>query len=213
MTLEERADARNAVGNSRRAPTPTSSITVAFSDGGCLNTEPGPGAIELTVEATNADSQLAAWLTDDWWATLIQFWADRAVIIHIAPTPGALLNPVVAYQLVMLRRVVPNWRLVGHAYVDDVITDEAVTEVAGSCYHEIRFLDRARAEPSPSDRCSWAPALDELFGRIRKEQTRLGKVTPILVRLPLGRTPAKIDTSPPTHALADVPAPAVETNP
>jgi hypothetical protein len=144
--------------------------------------------VQLTIECTNEAMEFASWLTDDWWATVIQHWADRVVTVHIAPTPTALLHPVLLYQLAMVRRVEPRWRIVGQAFVDDIITDDAVAELAQSPYHEVRFRDSPRVVAPPSDRVSWTPTIEDLFGRLRRDQERLDRSTPILVRLPADRT-------------------------
>ena len=186
MDLEEYGEARNATQNNRHGPREQVKILAAFGGDGKLPPEDASGPVELTIEATDSDLDVASWLTDEWWAEVIQRWADRRVTLHVAPTPAALLHPVLLYQLAMLRRVTPTWRLVGQGYVDDVVTDEAVTELAGSPYHEVRFTEQYRPGVPAPERRSWTVALEELFGRIRREQMRVGALTPILVRLPLG---------------------------
>jgi hypothetical protein len=187
MTLHEREDARSEIEHRRQAPIAPAHVVAAFGAEGKLDHVSDAKALTVTIECTNDAMELASWLTDDWWATLMHHWAGRAITIHIAPTPTALLNPVLLHQLTMLRRVAPNWRIVGHAFVDDVITDEAVSELAQSPYHEARFRDCSRVPAPPSDRSSWTPAIEDLFARVRREQTRLGRTMPILVRLPADR--------------------------
>jgi hypothetical protein len=186
MDLEEYSEARNATQNNRHGPRKPVRILVAFGGDGKLPPEDASGPVELTIEATDSDLDFAPWLTDEWWAEVIQRWGDRPAAVHVAPAPAALLHPVLLYQLAMLRRVTPTWRLVGHGYVDDVVTDEAVTALAGSPYHEVRFTEQYRPGVPAPERRSWTVALEELFGRIRKEQMRIGAFTPILVRLPSG---------------------------
>jgi hypothetical protein len=205
MTLHEREDARSEIEQRRKAPVAPAHVVAAFDGAGKLDHAPDAKALTVTIECTNGAMELAYWLTDDWWATLMHHWADRAITIHIAPTPAALLNPVVLHQLTMLRRVAVSWRIVGQAYVDDVITDEAVTELAQSPYHEVRFSDCARVPAPPSDRSSWAPGIEDLFGRLRREQIRLGRTMPILVRLPADR-PEASSICPQVNEGATVPA-------
>ncbi len=183
MTLPERETARSEIEHSRQAPIAPAHLVVTFGAEGKLDHASDAKNLTVTIESTNDAMELASWLTDDWWATLMHHWADRVITIHIAPTPAALLNPVLLHQLTMLRRVAPSWRIVGYAFVDDVITDEAVTELAQSPYHEARFRDCPRVPAPPTDRSSWTPTIEDLFSRLRREQTRLGRTMPILVRL------------------------------
>jgi hypothetical protein len=183
MDLDGHSEVRRATEGSRRAPSEPTRIVAAF-DNGALGEDIERGPIVLTIEATSNDSGLAPWLDDIWWTEVIQRWADCQVTVCIAPTPGALLHPVVLHQVEMLRRVVPDWRIIGKAHVDDVASDDDATRLAGSPYHEVRFIDQVHPGAAPSDRCTWKLTLEELFGRIRSEQSRLGVTLPVLVRLP-----------------------------
>jgi len=184
MDLEACAEIRRATQRSRRGPREPVQVIATFGGEGGLGNDVPMGPVELTIEATNTKLEIAPWLADEWWTEVIQRWADCPVTVHIAPTPGALLLPVVLHQLQMLRRVTPSWWLVGHAYLDDLPTEDAVAELVKSPYHEVRFIDQPRWGAPERDRFSWAPPLEELFARIRREQTRLGTTAPVLVRLP-----------------------------
>lgn len=184
MDLEERAEIRHATQRTRRRPRKTVHVLAAFEGNGSLGDDVAPAPLELTIEATNARLEIAPWLVDEWWTEVIRRWADCPVTVHISPTPGALLHPVVLHQLQMLRRVTPSWRLVGHAYADDVPTEDAVAEFVKAPYHEVRFTDQPRWGTSQGDRFSWTPPLEELFARIHREHSRLGTTAPVLVRLP-----------------------------
>lgn len=184
MDLEERAEIRHATQRTRRGPRKTVHVLAAFESDGSLGDNVAPAPLELTIEATNTKLEIAPWLVDEWWTEVIRRWADCPVTLHISPTPGALLHPVVLHQLQMLRRVTPSWWLVGHAYVDDLPTEDAVAELIKGPYHEVRFTDRPRWGPPQGDRFSWTPPLEELFARIRREHSRLGTTAPVLVRLP-----------------------------
>ena len=197
MDLDDHSEIRRATEGSRRAPSEPTRI-IATYDNGALGADIERGPIVLTIEATNGDSGLAPWLDDIWWTEVIQRWADCHVTVCIAPTPGALLHPVVLHQVEMLRRVVPDWRIVGHAHVDDVASDDDATRLAGSPYHEVRFIDRPRPGTAPSDRCTWKLTVEGLLGRIRNEQSRLGVTLPVLVRLPA--TPPEAAPSSPASA-------------
>ncbi|MFQ5495167.1 MAG: hypothetical protein ACE5EX_07275 [Phycisphaerae bacterium] len=187
----------------RRPPEAPTQVVAAFADPGetlpqCGESSPvsgdgmsdddaSTGPIELTIEATNAEKELAPWLDDDWWTERIQRWAGRRVTVLFAPTPAALLHAVVLLHVEMLRRVVPEWRTVGYGYVDDVPL-YAVPALAGSRYDEVRLVDQLRPGYANSDRRVASLTMDELIGWLREEEIRLGVNTPVLVRLPSGRT-------------------------
>jgi len=167
----------------RRAPGEPLYVVVPFGGIGHLPERGDTDDVELTIEATNADQELAVWCEDDWWTDVIVRWADCRVTVRFSPTPGALLHPVILYQLEMLRRVTPNWRLIGYGYRDDVTSFNDVAAIARSWYHEVRFIDQPRPGLVAADRFGSAARLDELFGRVRRAQVDVGMTTPILVRL------------------------------
>jgi len=186
MDLSAQREIRCSVESQRQAPHEPARIVAAYEDGG-IGSDVQSGPILLTIEATNTQGELAAWLDDGWWTDVIEQWADCAVTVAIAPTPGALLHPVVLHHVEMLRRVAPGWRLIGHVYGDDLATDEEVRHTANSPYHEVRVFDQRRPGFSPVGQ--GAPVtVDELFGRIRREQSKTSRTRPALVRLPAGPT-------------------------
>jgi hypothetical protein len=138
---------------------------------------------DMYLEVTNSEGAVAEWFNDFWWTELLERWASEPVTLHIAATPGALLDPTVLHQLEMVGRVAPRWRMVGHAYRDAVSTDDHVRTLATTPYHEVRFTDEPHTMDGASDgHGGWS--VGELFGRIRGEQTRVTTRHPILVRLP-----------------------------
>lgn len=183
----------------RRPPRPPVDITARFDADGVLGPDLLPSLSTLIIEATGPAGEPAAWLDDSWWTDVIQVWGEEAISIHFAPTPGALLHPVVLHQVDMLRRVVPWWRVLGFAYHDDIRTDEQITALVRSNYDEVRFFDAPRPDGSFNGLNSVENAsrngsarvrpLAELFGAIRFEQTRLGCTRLILVRLPASAAP------------------------
>ncbi|MCH7885239.1 MAG: hypothetical protein IIC01_08320 [Planctomycetes bacterium] len=198
MAQDTRSQLRNETERRRRAPPEPTHVLATFDHGGQLGGDTTHGPIELAVEVTDPDGKLADWFDDNWWTEVLQRWGDDPVTLRMAPTPQALLHPTVLHHLEMLRRVAPRWRIVGHAYVGDVASDEAVATAAGSAYHEIRFLDRPRPGASASDRADWQLPLAELFGRIRQAQIEMNATAPILVRLP-GEAAGPAPTPPPTQ--------------
>ena len=184
MSPDARNQARSSTERRRRAPSEPTHVQIPFDHDGKLGDDMPHGPIKLALETTDAEGTPADWFDDLWWTEVVQRWGDDPVTLHIAPTPAALLNPIVLHQLEMVRRVAPGWRVVGHAYTDDISTDEAVATAAGSAYDEIRFLDRPRPGASQSDRHNWQLSLGELFARIRRAQAEMNAAAPILVRLP-----------------------------
>ncbi len=168
----------------RQAPAAPCRLTIGVDADGSLG-DIAPGAsLELTLETTDADGEIATWFDDCWWTEFIDRFGEKKLTIHIAPTPAALLHVVVLYHLDMIYRVAPQWRVVGHAYRHDLCDAKAVAALARSAYHEVRFFDQDRPGTMRSDRCLMGAGLDEIFGQIRREQTRLDRTTPVLVRVP-----------------------------
>ncbi|MGD2109505.1 MAG: hypothetical protein PVI86_08940 [Phycisphaerae bacterium] len=188
MDLEAQREVRRAVESRRQAPRQHAEILAAFENGRILDNG-NTGPILLTVEATNAEGDVAPWLDDLWWTGVIRRWADSAVTVLFAPTPGALLHPVVLHHAEMLRRVEPGWRVVASAYRDDISGIAEISRVARSPYHEVRFFDQDRpGTPTSIEEYDRAIGLDELFGQIRREQVRFDRRQPALVRLPAARS-------------------------
>ncbi|MHC4696143.1 MAG: hypothetical protein ACYTFA_05300 [Planctomycetota bacterium] len=198
MNSNEPTAVREATQKMRQPPREPIRITASFDGNGELDEGLLVGPIELTIEATNLDGDLAPWFDDYWWIELIERWGDQPVTLHIAPTPDAVAHPVVLHQMEMVSRVASRWRMVGHGYRGDISTDDAIELLAASPYHEVRFIDQGRPDgPIPARRGRFDLAIEDLFGRIRREQIRIGATRPVLVRLPSGAE---------THT-AEVPAP------
>ena len=186
MDIRKQADARRATQRLRRAPQDTAEIVVPFDSQGRMDDANPQGSVLLTVEVTNPEGELADWFDVDWWSETISAWGNLAVTVRIAPTPSALLHPVVLQSMMMLRRVVPQWRLVGLASGSELLTDDAVEQLATSAFHEVRFTPTL-PEDSLMPEHGNPLTIDELFGRIREFQVRKHRTHPILVRLPAGK--------------------------
>lgn len=212
--LEHAASARErAAAQSRRLRPPGASrLEVRFDEVRVIGDEPQGCPGEILLDATNGEAMIAPWLTDDWWMELVVRWADDPLAIHVMPTPGALLHPLVLSQVEMLRRVVPGWRLIGHAELRAVDSEVAANTIAASPYHEIRVHDDVRSsdrdrsvdethpcreshpDTSPDhpdghsdDSRPTGLRIEQVFARIRARQQALGATKPILVRLsPVG---------------------------
>ena len=131
---------------------------------------------------------LSEWFDDVWWTDVVQRWGDNAVTIHIAPTPIAVLHPVVLHHVEMIRRVSPRWRIVGYAYSNDIFIEEDIEILNSSLFHEVRFIDEPRPSIGTADRIEPIP-LEKLFARIREGQARKRTSAPVLIRLPSGSGP------------------------
>ncbi|MCH8150689.1 MAG: hypothetical protein IH987_22410 [Planctomycetes bacterium] len=175
---------RDLTRHQRQAPTAPCRLTIGVDADGTLGKFAADASLELTLETTDADGEIATWFDDSWWTEIIDRFGEKKLTIHIAPTPGALLHLVILYHLDMIYRVAPQWRVVGHAYRNDLDDSNAVAKLAKGAYHEVRFFDQDRPGTMRSDRGLTGLPLDELFGQIRHEQTRLGRTAPVLVRVP-----------------------------
>ena len=196
MDCHARRQIRDSIQSTRRGPSKPVYLHVKYDSNGNLGSEIPHGPIELTVEPTGPDGMPAEWFDDIWWTEVVQRWGDDPVTIQIAPTPIAVLHPVVLHHVEMLRRVSPRWRIVSYAYVDDICTDDDIETFTGSLFHEVRFISDPRPGIETSDRFESMP-LEQLFARIREAQTRRGTSSPILVRLPSGAGPKISSPAPP----------------
>jgi len=184
MDGTSQSDARRATEQRRRPPAPPVSILATFHNGTLWRDNDAPAPTDLTLEVTNAEGEVAAWFDDFWWTEVLERWGDEPVTLHIAATPNALVHRAVLHQLEMVSRIAARWRIVGHAWRDALATDESVRELARSPYHEVRILDESGPPALPGENRPAGWPVDELFGRIRREQADVGAVRPILVRLP-----------------------------
>jgi len=170
---------------------PPGQLRAAFDGRGQLPRSAPTWPVELLVEPTGPDAAFADWLDDAWWTSLFEYFGDVPVTLRIAPTPDALLHPVLLYQLEMVRRVVPHWRIVGTAYVTDAATDEAIAQLAQSPYDEVRFMDGPRPGSGGAGQPEFCLPVEKLLERIRSEQRRLGTGRPAVMRVRSSDPPAE----------------------
>ncbi len=175
---------RDETRRKRKPPPHSHRLIVPFGGQGQIETPDDETPTEIALEVTDADGNTAPWFDDFWWTDLIDRWGDRKMTFHIAPTRLALLHMVVLHHLDMLYRVAPLWRVVGHAYRDDLRDADDIASLVKSTYHEVRITDQERPGAIRSDRTLAGPPLEEFFGQIRREQQRVGRTTPIMVRVP-----------------------------
>lgn len=188
MDIDERSHIRSNVQSSRREPGEPASLYIRYDSHGELSKNIPHGSIELTVEPTDPEGMLCEWFDDDWWMDVVQRWVDDQVTVYIAPTPIAILHPVVLHHVEMLRRVCTRWRVVGYAYTNDICTNEDIEAFVASHFHEVRFIDETRSDMAISDRMEPLP-LEKLFASIRQLQASKGATLPVLVRMPAGTGP------------------------
>lgn len=188
MDCEIRKQVRDTVINTRQKPGMPVSIHIKHDSNGDLGTNIQHGIIELTIEPTDPEGMLSEWFDDVWWTDVVQRWGDDVVTIHFAPTPIAVLHPVVLHHVEMIRRVSPRWRIVGYAYSNDICIEEDIEILNSSLFHEVRFIDEPRTSIGTADRIEPIP-LEKLFARIREGQARKGTSSPVLIRLPSGSGP------------------------
>lgn len=168
----------------RHRPREPLHVDVRFDGTTNFPEEATPGPVELRLEATNDEGALAEWCGDDWWAIVLQRWGDDEVAVRVEPTPGALFHPILRYQMEMLRRVAPRWRLIGHMFRDDVVDGETLGILATAPYHEIRVFDDRRPSVVDAPRTAFVATCAELFARVRERQNKAGLISPVMVRLP-----------------------------
>lgn len=188
MDEQTRMRTRTETSARRRPPRCHRSIIVPFEPGDNFLSTLRECPAEITIEATDANAAVAAWLDDAWCLDILKRWADEPLAMHVAPTPGAVLHPVVLHLVEMVRRVAPRWRLVGHMHVEDVRTQGEIEKLAGSMFHEVRFIDADRRDGMRDDRTDRtdgaARPIAELLGLLRAEQIRFATTTPVWVRVP-----------------------------
>lgn len=189
MTSWTLADARTAAQARRRGPGEAVRLPAYVPaeeearDQVAKDTIPEAAPSELWLDATDADGEVASWFDDGWWTEVITRWGDDPLSIHISPTPAALLHPVVLYGVEMVRRVAPRWRIVGHAFAEEVCLDATTEAIARSPYHEVRFIDTPRPDTPPAVRLDPPFPVEELMSRVRRAQMAARRTWPILVRV------------------------------
>lgn len=193
----ERSKTRDVQVPRRQPPNRPEEIVIRCESRGELPEVAVERPILLTVESTEANGDLSPWFDEDWWTEVISRYGNGRVTVHIAPTPGALLDPVVLNHMITLRRVMPSWRLVGHAFRDDLLTDSELESAATSLYHELRVLDADRKDSAGREGVLSRRSLGELFTTIRRVQAQYNITRPVLVRLPApeGATRAEIPSA------------------
>lgn len=170
---------RTSVERKRRPPSAAWTRRVPWAGKGELEAAPAIGPVELVVEATNAEGELSTWFDDFWWVDVLTLYKKRAVTIHLAPTPGALLSPAVLHQFEMLRRVEPQWKSVAHVFAQD-LPEEAAAALSVTPYHEIRIIESHLAASRPAGS---AESIDAVVENLRTQQPGVGGRKPMLTRV------------------------------
>lgn len=162
----------------RRRPGVVRLLQIPFAGVDELAIDPAEPPTELHIEPTGPSGETALWLDDFFWLGLIQTMPRHSLTVRFAPTPDALLHPVILHQLNMIRRVSPEWRLVGQCYVSDLAGEHRLAQAALSVYHEIRIHDAVRPG---SSRTAESLRIEDALERIREVQAANKRTTPLIV--------------------------------
>jgi hypothetical protein len=168
----------------RRRPAAARILSLRFEARPPLIPEGIDAPSELHLEPTGPDGETALWLDDFFWLELIQRWPQKPLTIHYLPTPHGLLHPVVLHQLTMLRRVTPEWRLIGHCYRSDLAGESQQAQAALSLYHEIHIRNEARVGSSTAGLLS----MEALLAKLSQLQAANRRTAPIIVAELVGET-------------------------
>ncbi len=197
MTARMREPHRRAVALRRRPPGESERLVFAADGNGDHGDAAGRPPDEITLELTDAAGEVAGWCDDAWWLEALRRWKERSLSVHVAPTPDALSHPVGLHYLEMLRRVVPAWRVIAEIALCEV-SDDMIAHLAALPCHELRIIDRPFTSTEASRLTSIR--IDELFGRLREAQARLGVTRPALVRMPALPGRSELTSVPPASA-------------
>ncbi|MCG3129715.1 MAG: hypothetical protein FLDDKLPJ_00450 [Phycisphaerae bacterium] len=143
MNVTTETSTRKRTVRARTVPVEVLKRTIPWGGTGRIEGGPNAGPVELILEATAPDGELASWFDDFWWVDALTTYKDRPVTVHIAPTPGAVLSPVVLHQMQMLRRVEPRWTSIGYLRAEELSDPGIPQKLRGVPYHEIRVIVRS----------------------------------------------------------------------
>jgi hypothetical protein len=159
------------------APTPPQRVFLeAAGLGQCPPLSPDV-SLEIYVEVTTAEGHRAPWLVDEWWIQTHSLCGQRPVTIVIMPTPHALLDDVLKHQLEMVRRIVPEWRLIGYATFEEAHCNPNPDGWTLTPYDEIRFCGEGQPTVKVERLVAGAAQLPRVQGR-RRACLRLSRSTP-----------------------------------
>lgn len=202
MDIPSWLEQRQAVAGLRQGPRRARTIRIAALGDGSLPPNDDVKPTDVYIEATDPDGEISVWFDDWWWMECLSRWKDDVVTMHILPTPAALLHPVILHHVEMARRVAPQWRVVGHCWLEELDPDSASEAIARSPYHEIRVIEAPVPDPARKNPRRIA-ALQDLIRPVRQLQRESGRTLPILVR-------ASVPVVPMSDTPVDRPAFAVE---
>ncbi|GMU37270.1 MAG: hypothetical protein KJ057_06635 [Phycisphaerae bacterium] len=143
MNMTTETSTRKRTVRTRTVPVEVLKRTIPWGGTGRIEVGPNAGPVELILEVTGPDGDLASWFDDFWWVDALTMYKDRSVTVHIAPTPGAVLSPVVLHQMQMLRRVEPRWTAIGYLRAEELSDPEIPRKLRGVPYHEVRVIVRS----------------------------------------------------------------------
>lgn len=176
---------REAAAATRKRPVVPHRCTIRADGDGAHAPADGPTPTELYLEATDPTGEIAVWFDDAWWLESLQRWGGLRLAIHILPSQAALLHPVVLHHVAMVKRVAPNWRVVGYAYLHEINGEAGIERLATSAYDEVRFVDGPRPNCRDLVPAGHTLRIEDLFSRVRRIQQQGGTTRPMLVRTKL----------------------------
>jgi hypothetical protein len=182
METSSWVDQRRDAAARRQRPPQQQGIRIEAASDGSIGPTDAPTPTDLYIEATAPDGETAAWFDDWWWMECFSRWKNDRVIIHIQPTPAALLHPVVLHHVEMVRRIAPNWRVIGLCWLGELDLEASPEAIARSPYHEVRITD-APMPQGPNEANPNRPAtVPDLVGAVRRAQKLIGRTLPVLTR-------------------------------
>lgn len=186
-----RSEHRRQAQARRRPPQQARRVFFPCTDAGEFPQVDATKPLELMIAATDSTGEPAVWLTDAWWIDAVQLWKNQPVTVHLLATPGSLLNPVILHQLNMLKRIVPQWKVVAEGYVGDIHGSERLEYLAMSAYDDVRLIDGHRPGSAIG---SMSITLAEVCARIGEIQAKHRISRPIITTL---SSPTQMPTSDP----------------
>lgn len=175
-------ETRSNIGSTRKRPTAANQLVFPAASGGSFPEAGSEMPTDILVEATYPTGEVAEWFDDTWWTVAIERWGDVALTVHILPSRSAIGDPVVLHMMAMLKRIVPKWRLIGHAYASEIDVETGPDVLARSNYDEVRMVEGFRNCKHPGAGRRHVVRIEDLFARVRRAQQIRGATRPVTVR-------------------------------
>jgi hypothetical protein len=175
-------DTRSDVSARRKRPAAATQFIFPAACGGDFTRIGTEIPTEILVEPTYPTGEVAEWFDDAWWTEAIQRWGNTKLNVHILPSRLALCDPVVLHMMAMLKRIVPQWRLVGFGYAGEIDGETGPDALARSNYDEVRMTEGFRRTRKTDSNSRHILRIEDLFARVRRGQQARNATRPTLVR-------------------------------